>query len=198
MSKILILYYSERGSVHEMACHIARGVESVARMEACLRTVPPVFTDVTTQFAMMVPNTGAVYVTLADLEECVGLAVGSPAYFGNMAAPLKHFIDSTTPLWTSGAMVDKPAIVFTSTGSLHGGQETTLMSMMLPLLHLGCVIVGLPPTEPDLISTRSGGTPYGSSRYAGLNNNNLLTAEEQRLCFAHGKRLAMLAQRYQR
>lgn len=195
MRKILILYYSERGAVQEMACHIARGVEAVADMEACLRTVPKISADINCTLEP-VPASGAIYATLNDLQECVGLALGSPTHFGNMAGPLKHFIDGLTPLWMSGAMVNKPATVFTSTGSLHGGQETTLMSMMLPLFHLGCVLCGVPPTEPDLISTQSGGTPYGVTHYAGLNDDNLLSAEEQRLCFAQGKRLATLAQYY--
>jgi NAD(P)H dehydrogenase (quinone) len=192
MSKILILYYSEFGSVKEMALNIARGVASVPTMEACVRTVPKVTSNFTGT-EPPIPEDGAVYVTLNDLAQCAGLALGSPTHFANMAAPLKYFIDSTTTLWLSGALVNKPATVFTSTGSLHGGQETTLLSMMLPLLHLGFIMLGIPPTESDLISTQSGGSPYGVTHYAGANASNPLTAVEKRLCFAQGKRLAIIA-----
>lgn len=194
MNKILVLYYSRYGAVKEMAQHIARGVESVAGMEACLRTVPPVSTNITGT-EPPIPERGALYATLDDLKNCAGLALGSPTRFGNMAAPLKYFIDSTSSLWLSGALVNKPATVFSSTASLHGGQETTLMSMMLPLFHLGFVLLGLPYTEADLNATQSGGTPYGATHYAGPDGKNPLSEEEKRLCFAQGKRLAELAQK---
>lgn len=192
MTTILILYYSRYGSVKQMAQHIARGVESVAGCEARIRTVPPVAVKTETA-EPPIPESGAPYATLADLKECQGLALGSPTRFGNMAAPLKHFIDSTSSLWLSGALVNKPAAVFSSTASLHGGQETTLLSMMMPLLHLGFIMLGIPYTEPDLNTTRSGGTPYGASHFAGTDGKNPITEEEQRLCFALGKRLAEIA-----
>ena len=189
MSSILVLYYSRYGAVKQMAQHIARGIESVASMEAKIRTVPAV-SPTTEATEPAVPESGAPYVTLDDLKECAGLALGSPTRFGNMAAPLKHFIDSTSSLWLSGALVNKPATVFSSTASMHGGQETTLLSMMLPLFHLGFILVGVPYTEPDLITTQSGGTPYGTTHLAGAAGKNPVTEEEQRLCFAQGKRLA--------
>lgn len=192
MNKILILYYSRHGSVKDMAQHIARGVESVADTEACLRTVPPV-SSLVKGTEPEVPDSGAIYATLDDLKECAGLALGSPTRFGNMAAPLKHFIDSTSSLWLSGSLVNKPATVFSSTASLHGGQETTLISMMLPLFHLGFVLLGVPYTEADLNSTQTGGTPYGTTHYAGPDDQKPLSEEEKRLCFAQGKRLALLA-----
>ena len=189
MTTILVLYYSRYGAVKQMAQHIARGVESVSGMEAKIRTVPAV-SPTTTATEPAVPESGAPYVTLADLKECAGLALGSPTRFGNMAAPMKYFIDSTSSLWLSGALVNKPATVFTSTASMHGGQETTLISMMQPLFHLGFVLVGIPYTEPDLTTTLTGGTPYGASHLAGADGKNPLSEEEQRLCFAQGKRLA--------
>lgn len=192
MGKILVLYYSRYGAVKQMAQYIARGVESVAGMEACVRTVPAV-SPTNEATAPAVPESGAPYVTLDDLKECDGLALGSPTRFGNMAAPMKYFLDSTSSLWLSGALVNKPAAVFSSTGSLHGGQETTLMSMMVPLFHLGFVIVGIPYTEQDLNTTRSGGTPYGATHFAGPDGKNSVNEEEQRLCFALGKRLAEMA-----
>lgn len=194
MNTILVLYYSRYGAVKEMAQHIARGVESVPDMEACLRTVPPVSTNITGT-EHNIPDSGALYVSLDDLKNCAGLALGSPTRFGNMAAPLKHFIDSSSGLWLSGQLVNKPATVFSSTSSLHGGQETTLLSMMLPLFHLGFVLLGLPYTETDLSSTKSGGTPYGATHYAGPDGKNPLSEEEKRLCFAQGKRLAELAKK---
>jgi NAD(P)H dehydrogenase (quinone) len=196
MNKILILYYSRYGSVKELAQHIARGVESVPDMEACLRTVPPVATTLKGT-EPPIPEDGALYATLDDLKECVGLALGSPTRFGNMAAPMKHFIDSTSSLWLSGSLVNKPAAVFSSTSSLHGGQETTLLSMMLPLFHLGFVLLGIPYTEADLSTTHSGGSPYGATHYAGPDGKNPVSAEEKRLCFALGKRLAELAKKLQ-
>ncbi|OGT46525.1 MAG: NAD(P)H:quinone oxidoreductase, type IV [Gammaproteobacteria bacterium RIFCSPHIGHO2_12_FULL_41_20] len=192
MSYILVLYYSRYGAVKEMAQHIARGVESVNKMEAHIRTVPPVDTTIKTPDPS-VPESGAPYVTLDDLKNCAGLALGSPTRFGNMAAPMKHFIDGTSSLWLSGSLVNKPATVFTSTASMHGGQETTLLSMMLPLFHLGFILVGVPYTEAPLNTTQSGGTPYGTSHFAGTKSNNPLTEDEKHLCFAQGKRIAMLA-----
>ncbi len=192
MANILILYYSRYGAVKQMAQYIARGVESVPNVEARLRTVPAV-SPVSEATEPSVPDGGAPYVTLDDLKECDGLALGSPTRFGNMAAPLKYFLDTTSSLWLSGSLVNKPAAVFSSTSSLHGGQETTLMSMMVPLIHLGFVLIGIPYTEPDLNTTTSGGTPYGATHFAGPNGKNPVNAEEQRLCFALGKRVATIA-----
>jgi NAD(P)H dehydrogenase (quinone) len=192
MNQILILYYSHRGAVREMANLIARGVEQVPGAAARLRTVPRV-SSVSEAVAPAVPEHGAPYCELADLEECAGLALGSPTRFGNMAAPLKHFLDSTSSLWLKGVLAGKPAAVFTSTGSLHGGQESTLLSMMLPLLHHGMLIVGLPYTEPDLSSTSTGGTPYGASHLAGALADRAVSDEEKRLCVALGRRLAEVA-----
>jgi len=188
---ILVLYYSRHGSVKQMAQHIARGIESIAGIEARIRTVPAVSPN-TEATEASVPESGAPYATLQDLKECAGLALGSPTRFGNMAAPLKYFIDQASGLWLSGDLVNKPAAVFSSTSSLHGGQETTLLSMMLPLFHLGFMLLGLPYTEPDLNTTKSGGTPYGATHHAGVGNKLPLTDEEQRLCFALGKRLAQV------
>ncbi len=197
MSKILVLYYSRHGAVKEMAQHLARGIEAVAGMEACLRTVPAVTTQIQgTEPA--IPESGALYATLDDLKECLGLALGSPTRFGNMAAPMKHFIDSSSSLWLSGNLVGKPAMVFSSTASLHGGQESTLLSMMLPLFHLGFVLLGIPYTESDLNTTRSGGTPYGPTHYTGPEGKNPVSEEEKRLCFAAGKRLAETAKKLER
>jgi NAD(P)H dehydrogenase (quinone) len=194
MTKILVLYYSRYGATQEMAQHIARGVESVPGIEACLRTVPAVTTNIKGSESP-VPESGAVYATLDDLKECAGLALGSPTRFGNMAAPLKYFIDSMSSLWLAGSLVNKPAIVFSSTASMHGGQETTLMSMMLPLFHLGFMVLGLPYTEADLNTTTTGGTPYGVTHYAGPEGRNPLSDEERRLCFAAGKRIAEVAKK---
>ncbi len=192
MPDILVLYYSRYGAVAEMANHVARGIEKVDGMHARLRTVPAVAPE-TEVAAPAVPPSGAPYASLDDLKECAGLALGSPTRFGNMAAPLKHFLDSTGSLWMSAALVGKPAAVFTSTGSLHGGQETTLLSMMLPLLHHGMLIVGIPYSEPGLTRTTSGGTPYGASHVAGPNSDRPLTADEKELCQALGERLARVA-----
>ena len=192
MAFILVLYYSRYGAVKQMAQHVARGVESVSNMEAKIRTVPPVSPTIEA-IDPTIPETGAPYVTLDDLKECAGLALGSPTRFGNMAAPMKYFIDSTSSLWLSGKLVNKPAVVFSSTSSLHGGQETTLLSMMLPLFHLGFILLGIPYTESDLNTTQSGGTPYGATHHAGTSGKNPITDEEQRLCFALGKRLAEVA-----
>jgi NAD(P)H dehydrogenase (quinone) len=190
MAKILILYYSRDGSTAEMANLIARGVESVKGAEAALRTVPDVST-VCEKTASTIPNEGAIYATLEDLKTCDGLALGSPTRFGNMAAPLKYFLDNTTELWFSGALSGKPAGVFTSTGSMHGGQETTLLSMILPLMHHGMMILGLPYSENALRETTSGGTPYGPSRVT--SDDMPITEHEKALCIALGSRIAKAA-----
>ncbi len=190
--EILVLFYSQHGATRQMASLIARGIEQVSGARARLRTVPKVST-VCESSEPAIPDQGAPYVELRDLEECVALALGSPTRFGNMAAPVKYFIDSTSGLWMKHALAGKPAAVFTSTGSMHGGQESTLLSMMLPLLHHGMIIVGLPYSEPDLASTRSGGTPYGASHVAGLTSDATITEEEKKLCIALGKRLAETA-----
>jgi NAD(P)H dehydrogenase (quinone) len=190
MTKILVLYYSRDGATAEMANLIARGVETVKGAEAVLRTVPEVST-VCEKTAAAIPAEGAVYATLEDLKTCDGLALGSPTRFGNMAAPLKYFLDQTTALWFSGALSGKPAAVFTATGSMHGGQESTLLSMMLPLLHHGMVILGLPYSENALRETTSGGTPYGASRVT--LEDGPISEDEKSLCLALGKRLARIA-----
>jgi NAD(P)H dehydrogenase (quinone) len=192
MKEILVLYYSHYGAVRQMAQLVARGIEQVPGAAARVRTVPKV-SAVCEAVEQGVPATGAPYVELKDLEECIALALGSPTRFGNMAAPLKYFLDSTAGLWLNGALSGKPAAVFTSTSSLHGGQETTLLSMMLPLLHHGMIILGVPYTEPDLIATASGGTPYGASHVAGAASDRLLSEEEKKLCLALGRRLAETA-----
>ncbi len=192
MTTILVLYYSRYGSVKQMAQHIARGIESVAGAEARIRTVPSVSPN-TEASEPGIPDAGAPYATLDDLKECDGLALGSPTRFGNMAAPMKYFLDGTSSLWLSGKLVDKPAAVFSSTSSLHGGQETTLISMMLPLFHLGFVMLGIPYTESDLNTTSTGGTPYGATHCTGPDGKRPFSEEEQRLCFALGKRLAETA-----
>ena len=192
MAQILILYYSVGGSVRRMAEFIAEGVERVPGAMARLRTVPKVAT-VTQTAAPAIPPEGAPYCELQDLESCAALALGSPTRFGNMAAPLKHFLDGTGPLWLSGALAGKPACVFTSTASLHGGQEATLLSMMLPLLHQGMLIVGLPYTQAELNATRAGGTPYGPSHFAGVADDQPVADAERALCIAQGKRLAEIA-----
>jgi NAD(P)H dehydrogenase (quinone) len=193
MTEILVLYYSAHGSVREMAQLVARGVNQTGAV-ARLRSVPPVAPR-THLAEPPVPDDGAPYVELADLEQCAGLALGSPTRFGNMAAPLKYFLDTTGALWVKGALVGKPAAVFTSTASLHGGQETTLTSMMTPLLHHGMLILGLPYTLPGVNHTASGGTPYGASHWAGPNDDKPLTDDERSLCIALGKRLAETAQK---
>ncbi|BCB28072.1 NAD(P)H dehydrogenase (quinone) [Sulfurimicrobium lacus] len=192
MSEILVLYYSLHGAVKEMAQLVARGVEQVPGATARIRTVPKVST-VCEAVEDGIPDSGAPYVELKDLEECVGLALGSPTRFGNMAAPMKYFWDGTTPLWLKGALVGKPAALFTSTASMHGGQETTLVSMMLPLLHHGMLIAGLPYSNPELAATSAGGTPYGASHVAGTDGNKPFTEEERKLCIALGKRVAETA-----
>ena len=191
MTEILVLYYSRNGSVAEMAKLVARGVESVSGVQARIRSVPPV-SAVCEATESPIPDKGAPYVNHDDLKECAAIALGSPARFGNMAAPLKYFLETTGSLWLSGTLVDKPAAVFTSSSSMHGGQEATLLSMMVPLLHHGAVIVGLPYTDADLLQTTGGGTPYGPSHVAGANNDLPITDAEQRLCNNLGKRLATI------
>lgn len=194
MADILVLYYSATGSVRRLAEAVARGIESVEGMRARVRTVPKV-APVTQKIEPAVPAEGAPYVEARDLAECAGLALGSPTRFGNMAAPLKYFIDGLGPEWTRGTLAGKPAAVFTSTATMHGGQEATLVSMMMPLLHHGMFIVGIPYTEPELNATRSGGTPYGATHVSGTANDRPVSEEESRLAFALGKRLATLAKR---
>lgn len=194
MPEILVLYYSRGGSVARLARQIARGIGEVDGMSARLRTVPPV-APITRTSAPPVPEDGAPYVEAQDLEECIGLAVGSPTRFGNMAAPMKHWFDGLGAQWASGTLVGKPAAVFTSTATLHGGQESTLLSMHVPLLHHGCVIVGIPYTEPALSSTRGGGTPYGASHVAGGNDDPQPTEDEATLARALGGRLAQVARK---
>lgn len=189
MTEILVLYYSRGGAVREMAQLVARGVAMVDGVHARLRTVPEVST-VCEAVATDVPATGAPYVDLRDLEECAGMAFGSPTRFGNMAAPLKYFLDTTSGLWMKGALVGKPAALFTSSASAHGGNEATLLSMMIPLLHHGMLIVGLPYSEPDLGTTETGGTPYGASHVAGAGDDRPVSDAERRLCIALGRRLA--------
>lgn len=189
---VLVLYYSRQGATATMAQHIARGVELVPGVTARLRTVPAVSTTCE-QTAEEIPASGPLYCELADLRDCAGLVMGSPTRFGNMAAPLKYFIDQTSALWLSGAMIDKPAAVFTSTSSMHGGQESTLLSMLLPLLHHGMIIAGLPYSEPGLMSTSSGGTPYGASHWGGSDNKRAVDEVEAALCRALGERVARLA-----
>lgn len=191
MSYILILYYSRHGATAEMARMIARGAEEEG-MEARLRTVPGV-SAVCEALEDGIPAAGSPYATAEDLRDCAGLALGSPTRFGNMAAPMKYYLDGTSSLWLQGALAGKPAGVFTSTSSLHGGQETTLTSMMLPLLHHGMLLVGLPYSETDLLHTSGGGTPYGPSHLAGINNDLPLSEAESRLCQALGRRLAHTA-----
>ena len=191
---ILVLYYSRNGHTRDMAMQIARGVESVSGMEARLRTVPPVSAE-TEAVGPAVPESGAIYCTRDDLANCAGLIMGSPTRFGNMAAPLKYFLDGTSDLWVSGALCDKPAGVFTSTGSLHGGQESTLLTMAVPLIHHGMVLAGLPYTHDELTNTESGGTPYGASHWAGGDGKRRLTDDETSLCRAQGERIARLALR---
>ena len=192
MNEILVLYYSQTGSVKTLAQWVARGVEQVPNIKARIRTVPKV-APVTQQIAPPVPEQGAPYVEIKDLTECIGVALGSPTRFGNMAAPMKYFWDGTSELWLSGALAGKPAALFTSTGTHHGGQESTLLSMMLPLLHHGMVIVGLPYTESALSTTTTGGTPYGATHVAGLSNDQPISDDEKRLAIALGKRLAEIA-----
>jgi len=194
MAEVLVLYYSATGAVRSLAQSLARGVDSVEGMRARVRTVPKV-TTVVERAQPAVPAEGPPYVEARDLEECVALALGSPTRFGNMAAPLKYFLDGLGAEWTRGTLAGKPAAVFSSTSTMHGGQEATLLSMMLPLLHHGMVLVGIPYTEPDLNATRSGGTPYGATHVSGTANDRPVTDEESRLAFALGKRLAGVAKK---
>ena len=193
MSEILVLYYSRHGATAEMAHQIAHGVDEVPNCAARVRTVPGIST-VCEAVQDSIPPAGPPYASLDDLQQCTGLALGSPTRFGNMAAELKYFIDATSPLWLQGALVGKPATAFTSTSSLHGGQETTLISMLLPLLHHGMLYLGVPYSEPALLTTRSGGTPYGASHLAGSDSTLPLSEEEAQLCRALGKRLAQTSQ----
>ena len=194
MPEILVLYYSRNGSVRQMAQLYGRGIETVSGMTARLRTVPPVST-VAEAVAPDVPDSGAPYAEQQDLEDCAGLALGSPTRFGNMAAPVKYFLDGLGAQWLRGALTGKPAAVFTASSTMHGGQESTLLSMMLPLMHHGMIIVSLPYTAPELFSTRTGGTPYGASHVAGINNDQALSDDERKLCIAHGRQLAAITQK---
>ena len=193
---ILVLYYSRHGATRKLAELIAQGIESVPGCEAVLRTVPAV-SAVSEATEPAVPSSGAPYVELADLENCAGLALGSPTRFGNMAAPLKYFIDGSSAQWLSGALAGKPACVFTSTGSLHGGQESTLLSMMLPLLHHGMLMLGLPYSEPALMTTASGGSPYGATHWSGISGDKTISDDTRALAIALGKRLATTARKLQ-
>ena len=192
MPEILVLYYSRGGSVARLARHVARGIGEVEGMSALLRTVPPV-APVTEVAAPPVPEEGAPYVERSDLADCAGLLLGSPTRFGNMAAPLKHFVDGLGAEWASGTLVGKPAAVFTSTATMHGGQEATLLSMLVPLLHHGCLVAGIPYTEAAMTSTRSGGTPYGASHVSGSKDDPQPTDEEAELARALGRRVASIA-----
>lgn len=189
MSEVLVLYYSRHGATAQMARQVARGIEQVDGIRARLRTVAPVSTECES-VSPVVPDEGPPYATIEDLRQCIGLAMGSPTRFGNMAAALKYFIDSTSPLWLSGALVNKPATVFTSTSSLHGGQETTCLSMMLPLFHHGMTLIGVPYSDSSLMKTSTGGTPYGASHHAGIDNDLPLSGDEISMCKSVGLRLA--------
>ena len=193
---LLVLYYSRHGSTRKLAELIAQGIESVPGCDARLRTVPAV-SSVTEATESDIPETGAPYVELQDLEQCAGLALGSPTRFGNMASAMKYFWDGTATQWLSGALSGKPACVFTSTGSLHGGQESTLLTMMLPLLHHGMLIHGLPYTQPELMTTASGGSPYGASHWSGVDGNKTISEDSRRLAIALGQRLADTAKKLQ-
>ncbi|MDG2141737.1 MAG: NAD(P)H:quinone oxidoreductase [Gammaproteobacteria bacterium] len=194
MPYILVLYYSRYGSTEKMAKIIGRGVESTGQYEARIRTVPAISSD-TESTLPKIPDMGAVYCTEEDLRDCAALALGSPTRFGNMSAALKYFIDGTGALWISGSLIDKPVATFTSTNSLHGGQEITLLSMAIPMLHHGMIYCGLPYSESDLSTTQSGGTPYGASHFSGPENKLDISPEESRLCVALGKRLANLGKK---
>lgn len=192
MTTILVLYYSRSGHVQTMAEHVARGIESVADCQSLIRTVPAVST-VCEATEDAIPDQGHLYVTNDDLAQCDGLVLGSPTRFGNMAAPLKYFIDQSSDIWLSGGLIGKPAAAFTSTGSLHGGQESTLLSMLLPLFHHGMVVMGLPYDDGVLMQTQDGGTPYGASHLAGSQNDRPLSEDEAELCKRLGKRVAETA-----
>jgi NAD(P)H dehydrogenase (quinone) len=192
MAEVLVLYYSQGGAVREMAQLIARGIESQAGIKARIRSVPKVSSNCEAT-EPDIPTSGDPYVELNDLQECVGLALGSPTRFGNMAAAMKHFLDSTVSTWLKGDLIGKPAAVFTSSGSMHGGNEATLLSMMLPLLHHGMVMVGIPYSEAELSATKTGGTPYGASHVGGANDDLAISPDERKLCLALGKRLGQIA-----
>jgi len=192
MNELLVLYYSKSGSVKEMASLIGRGINSVDGAQAKIRTVPEIFPDTKKQTAS-IPDSGSLYVTLDDLENCSGLALGSPTRFGNMAAPLKYFIETATPLWLNGTLENKPACVFTSSSSLHGGNESTLLSMQIPLFHMGMILLGLPYSLPELATTTSGGTAYGASHVSSHNNRHAISDDEKKLCIAQGARLAEIS-----
>jgi NAD(P)H dehydrogenase (quinone) len=192
MAEVLVLYYSQGGAVREMAQLIARGIESQAGVKARIRSVPKVSSNCEAT-EPDIPTSGDPYVELNDLQECVGLALGSPTRFGNMAAAMKHFLDSTVSTWLKGDLIGKPAAVFTSSGSMHGGNEATLLSMMLPLLHHGMVMVGIPYSEAELSATKTGGTPYGASHVGGANDDLAISPDERKLCLALGKRLGQIA-----
>ena len=192
MNEILVLYYSKSGSVKEMASLIGRGINSVDGAQAKIRTVPEIFPDIKKQTAS-IPDSGSLYVTLDDLKNCSGLALGSPTRFGNMAAPLKYFIETATPLWLNGSLENKPACVFTSSSSLHGGNESTLLSMQIPLFHMGMILLGLPYSLPELATTTSGGTPYGASHVSTHNNVHAISDDEKKLCIAQGVRLGKIS-----
>ncbi|ARS53957.1 NAD(P)H:quinone oxidoreductase [Kushneria konosiri] len=189
---VLVLYYSRQGATRDLARHIAAGVESVGGIDARLRTVPSVSPECEA-VASDIPDDGPVYASHDDLRDCAGLAMGSPTRFGNMAAPLKYFLDGTSTLWLNGALVNKPATVFTSTSSIHGGQESTLLTMMNPLLHHGMVLAGIPYSVDEMFTTRTGGTPYGASHFAGPDSDRSIDEHERALAMAQGKRLAQLA-----
>ena len=192
MAEVLVLYYSQGGAVREMAQLIARGIESQAGVKARIRSVPKVSSNCEATESD-IPASGDPYVELSDLQECIGLALGSPTRFGNMAAAMKYFLDSTVSTWLKGDLIGKPAAVFTSSGTMHGGNEATLLSMMLPLLHHGMVMVGIPYSEAELSATKTGGTPYGASHVAGANDDLAISADERKLCLALGKRLGQIA-----
>jgi len=192
MAEVLVLYYSQGGAVREMAQLIARGIESNANIKARIRSVPKVSSNCEAT-EPDIPASGDPYVELSDLQECIGLALGSPTRFGNMAAAMKYFLDSTVSTWLKGDLIGKPAAVFTSSGSMHGGNEATLLSMMLPLLHHGMVMVGIPYSEAELSATKTGGTPYGASHVAGANDDLAISPDERKLCLALGKRLGQIA-----
>ena len=192
MAEVLVLYYSQGGAVREMAQLIARGIESQSGVKARIRSVPKVSSNCEAT-EPDIPASGDPYVELSDLQECIGLALGSPTRFGNMAAAMKYFLDSTVSTWLKGDLIGKPGAVFTSSGSMHGGNEATLLSMMLPLLHHGMVMVGIPYSEAELSATKTGGTPYGASHVAGANDDLAISPDERKLCLALGKRLGQIA-----
>ena len=194
MQEILVLYYSKNGSIKEMAKIIARGINSVDGVNANLRTVPEV-SKKTEATENNIPDQGDIYTNLSDLENCDGLILGSPTQFGNMSAPLKFFLETASPLWLNGSLENKPASVFTASGSMHGGNEATLLSMQLPLLHLGMILMGVPYSIPSLSKTLSGGTPYGASHVSGENHQNSITDDEKKICFAQGERMALIVKK---